>query len=80
MSLEATLARIEKKLDAILKTKECWVSAHKVTELTGWNNQSMRRARVNGTIKYKQDAQGRYRYDITSLAPALLKNKTEAHA
>lgn len=74
MSIEATLQRIERKLDRLSNPKPKWVRASIITELTGWNNQKMRSARINDLIVYKKE-ENSYWYDLNSLHPLLIKKK-----
>lgn len=76
--LEKRLDRIEKKLSVLLKqeaeSSAMWVKARVVTEITGWNNEKMRQARINGYIKYKDVKEGRF-YDLNSLPEIFKVNK-----
>lgn len=77
MNVEATLQRLERKIDRLMNPKPKWVKASIITELTGWDNQAMRRARVHDLISYKKDANG-YWYDLNSLHQLLIKKKETA--
>lgn len=72
MSLETTLARIERKLDALSKVKPSWVKATTILELTGWDAFKLRQARVNKTISFKKEGKS-YFYDLNSIHPYLIK-------
>jgi hypothetical protein len=52
---EVKKLRKEVKSLTTLKEKETWVKASIITDLTGWDNQGMRRAREHGYVKYKDD-------------------------
>lgn len=71
---EAILRRLDQLATAAKAPK--WVRSTVITELTGWDNQKMRRARENSTITFKKDNGGLYWYDLNSLHPYLLKKQT----
>jgi len=57
------LKRIDSKLTALLQekkkpAKETWVKVGIITSLTGWNNEGMRKARLNGLIDWKKTDSG----------------------
>lgn len=68
---EATLQRIERKLDKQAKPKKQWVKVGVVTKATGWDHEKMRQARENNYIDYKRE--NGFWYDLNSLLPHFIK-------
>jgi hypothetical protein len=48
--------RLNAKLTALLnqEKKETWLKARDIMEVTGWDKEGMRRARVNGFVKQRK--------------------------
>lgn len=65
--------RMDAKLTTLLnrEPKVTWVRASVITELTGWNNEKMRKARENGYVKFKKE--GGYWYNLGSLNQVFIK-------
>lgn len=55
-------------------TKQTWVKVKTVQDVTGWNRQQLRGARVNKTIVYKKNETGIW-YLLESIPEILLKKK-----
>jgi hypothetical protein len=72
------LKRIDEKLTTLLnreqgKTKT-WVKVSIVQELTGWDNERLKKARANGLINFRKDKAKRiFEYDINSIHPLFIK-------
>lgn len=47
--------------------KEEWVGPTVITKKTGWSAEEMRRARRNGSVKYKKSSTGGYKYLLSSI-------------
>lgn len=79
------LDKIEKKLRQLVeaqpRVRKTWVPASVITELTGWDKEKMRWARVNGLIEFKnqkadrESKQKNYRYHLESLNPIFIKKQ-----
>lgn len=69
------LKRVDHKLTVLLNKpkKETWVKAQTIKELTGWDDEAMRRARNSGLVKFKKD--NGFFYCLESI-PELLIKKT----
>lgn len=75
MSTEERLEIIEQQNREILsllknKDKDEWVGATVITSKTGWKSEDLRKARRNGSIKYKLKKDGRkrtYKYLLSSI-------------
>ena len=52
-------------------TKELWVKAHTIMEVTGWDKEYMRRAREYGWITWKKE--NGFFYDYNSIPQQLIK-------
>lgn len=73
--MSTELARLEKKLDQVLrfvKRKPMWVKASVITRLTGWNKEQMRTARENGYVEYEKREDGIF-YDLNTLHEKFIK-------
>jgi hypothetical protein len=66
-TLEARVERLERVISQMVPKKEEWVGPTVITMRTGWNAEDMRRARRNGSIKYKRSSTGGYRYLLSSI-------------
>jgi hypothetical protein len=68
---------INKKLNALAagQRKETWVGPGWVTDLTGWNNEKMRQARINKIIEFKRSATGGYLYKLESIPEQFIIKK-----
>ena len=73
-TVETRLARIERLLEANNKPK--WVPAFVITEVTGWNSRRLQTARENSLVEFKENGNGGYLYNLSSLHPYLLIKKT----
>jgi hypothetical protein len=72
--LERTVDRIERTLKNMTPKKETWVGPTVITNLTGWDGEAMRRARRNGSIKYRRNPKTNgYQYLASSIPERLLK-------
>jgi hypothetical protein len=67
MTLEERVIRLEKQVSQMVPKKEEWVGPTVITQKTGWSAEDMRRARRNGSIRYKRSSTGGYRYLISSI-------------
>ncbi|MHA4844468.1 hypothetical protein ACX0G7_09900 [Flavitalea antarctica] len=76
--LKKYLDRINQKVSLILENqnKETWVSVGWIHDLTGWDNQRMRRARDQGIIKWKKDGT-HFLYLLESIPPQFIINQHE---
>ena len=54
MTTEQHILRIDRKLTALLSTKQTWVTAQEISKLTGWDGNALRRARERKYLEYKQ--------------------------
>jgi hypothetical protein len=84
-TLEERISQLEKAVDRIERTlkqmqnemvpkKEQWVGPTVITGLTGWNSDSMARARRNGSVRYRRNPMTNgYQYLISSIPEHLLK-------
>ncbi len=71
------LERMDRKITMLHKMQkeakvETWVKASVITGLTGWNNEKMRQARLNGHVKYKEQ-DGKFFYLLESLNHLFIK-------
>lgn len=70
MSTEELIQRVE-RLERVVATlapkKDEWVGPTVITKKTGWNKEDMRRARRNGSVKYKRSSTGGYKYLLSSI-------------
>lgn len=73
MTTEELIVRVE-RLERVIETlqpkKDEWVGATVITKRTGWNNEDLRRARRNGSVKYRIKSEGTkrtYRYLLSSI-------------
>ena len=75
LRMQHQLNRIERLLEALVgeKKKATWVKAHDITQLTGWDNQKMRRMRLAGVLEFKKDKKGWW-YDLNSVPPQFIKS------
>lgn len=70
MTLEERVLRLEKIIESMIPKNEQWVQARVITKKTGWNSEDLRRARRNGSIKYKVKKEGSkrtYAYLLSSV-------------
>lgn len=58
-----------------LKDSKNWVKSTVITEMTGWDNERMRRARNRGEVVWKKDDKG-FWYSPESINPIHLKKQT----
>lgn len=72
-TLEARVERLEKMIGQLQPKQEQWVGATVITSLTGWNNEDMRRARRNGSVKYKRKGAS-YAYLLQSIPSHFIKH------
>ena len=80
MSRELTIEQRVQKLErefAEMKRRPKWTKVGTIQELTGWNRERLRRARVNGEIIMKKK-NGKIFYDLNSLNPLLVKKQLTA--
>lgn len=75
MPSDLILTRIERKLDALAKPKKFWVSPSKLQEVTGWDNNEMRRQRKANPDLFRVTSGGGYEYNI-NMVPDILIKKT----
>lgn len=64
--LTQKVERLERIIDNLVPKNEQWVGPTVITKATGWNNEGMRRARRNGSVKYKRKGGG-YVYLLSSI-------------
>lgn len=69
--------RLNKKLNALAATvrKETWVTAHWVTDLTGWDREKLRQAREEKIIEFKRANTGGWRYKLESIPEIFIKKQ-----
>jgi hypothetical protein len=67
LTLEGRVIRLEKIIEAMIPKAEQWVGPTIITKMTGWDCEGMRRARRNGSVKYKRSPTGGYRYLLSSV-------------
>lgn len=60
------------KQQEVKKAKPKWVKASDIRELTGWDNNKMRKARINEVVIFKI-IDGQRVYDLNSLPPHFIK-------
>lgn len=68
--------RIHTKLSNLYqlqKRKETWVNASWIMELTGFSKEKMRRARMQGIIKFKKTNTKTYTYLLESVSEHFIK-------
>lgn len=70
-TLEQRVAKLEAEITRLRGKQETWIKVSDVVRLTGWNKDRLRRARVNGEIKFKDDNGRCYLYE--SISPIHLK-------
>ena len=68
--LEKRLERIERHLN--VKPKSTWVKISIIQDLTGWDKEGMRKARINGLVKQRRGSNG-IEYLLESINPIFLK-------
>lgn len=68
---------INKKLNALAaqQRKDTWVTAHWITDLTGWDNEKMRQARDSKIIEFKRSQTGGYLYKLESIPEIFIKKQ-----
>lgn len=66
-TLEQRVERLERVITQLQPKKEEWVGPTVITKKTGWDAEDMRRARRNGSIKYKKSSTGGYKYLLSSI-------------
>lgn len=67
---------LNKVANLLLPKTEHWVKVTTIRRLTGWDRQKLRRARMNGEIKFKKDKTGIW-YNQASLSDKfLISNNT----
>lgn len=59
--------RLEKLVDTLQPKKEQWVGPTVITKKTGWLSEDMRKARRNGSIKYRRSSSGGWEYLVSSI-------------
>jgi hypothetical protein len=52
-----------------------WVRASVIADLTGWNGDRLKQARIDGSIESRRDKNGTIWYDMNSLHPYHLKSE-----
>lgn len=57
------------------KRKETWVKVGIIRQLTGWDKEKMRNARLFGTVVFKKEG-GVFFYLVESVAPQLIINRS----
>lgn len=69
--------RIDHKLTVLLNRppKQTWVKVSAITEITGWNNEKMRRARENKMVQYRKAEKG-FEYLIESIPEIFITKQT----
>jgi hypothetical protein len=70
---EKRITRLEKLITSMQPKQEQWVGATVITGLTGWNREQMRKARRNGSVKYKRKGDS-YVYLIQSIPEHFIIN------
>ena len=81
MSLDPELKRAFEKLHRELKAiaasqkKETWVSPGFVTDLTGWNSEKLRQARVQKIVECKRSAGNGWLYKLESIPEQFIIKK-----
>lgn len=69
--LTKRVAELEKTVARLRGKQETWIKVSDVVRLTGWDKERLRRARLNGEIKFKDD-NGRF-YLLESISTIHLK-------
>ncbi len=81
MSIEKKVDQIYKAVCAGQKKKiiptQTWVKVGWIKQLTGWNKEQLRRARMEGLITMERRADGIY-YCLESLNEKFIKNNSHA--
>lgn len=70
-----TIAAEVREIKRILlsqRVKRTWCKVSVITELTGWNNQQMYKARENGLVEYRKK-NGGFEYLLESINPVFIK-------
>jgi hypothetical protein len=71
------LLRAEKEIERLKRTASKpskWVKVGAIQEVTGWNKERLRRARVNGEVEMRR-RDGEIWYNISSIHPVMIKAK-----
>jgi hypothetical protein len=72
--LERAVDRLERIIQSMTPRKETWVGPTVITNLTAWDGEGMRRARRNGSVKYRRNPKTNgYQYLASSIPERLLK-------
>lgn len=76
MTTEQHILRIDRKLTALLSTKQTWVTAQEISKLTGWDGNGLRRARERKYLEYKQRTAKSFVYLLESLPNQFIRHGT----
>ena len=76
MTTEQHILRIDRKLTALLNTKQTWVTAQEISKLTGWDGNALRRARERKYLEYKQRTAKSFVYLLESLPNQFIRHGT----
>lgn len=76
MTTEQHILRIDRKLTALLSTKQTWVTAQEISKLTGWDGNALRRARERKYLEYKQRTAKSFVYLLESLPNQFIRHGT----
>ncbi len=74
MTTEQHILRIDRKLTALLSTKQTWVTAQEISKLTGWDGNALRRARERKYLEYKQRTAKSFVYLLESLPNQFIRH------
>jgi hypothetical protein len=74
LDVQRRILRIERNL-VTLNRKSTWLSATWVTDLTGWDGEKMRQARVQNIIEYRRKKTGGYEYKLESIPEIFIIKK-----
>ena len=74
MTTEQHILRIDRKLTALLSTKQTWVTAQEISKLTGWDGNALRRARGRKYLEYKQKTAKSFVYLLESLPNQFIRH------
>jgi hypothetical protein len=71
------ITKLQKQIKALvaIKDKSTWVSAHWVTDLTGWDKERLRTARDQNIIEHKRSEGGGWLYKLESIPQQFIKQK-----
>jgi hypothetical protein len=82
LTIEDRIVRLEKLISQLAPKKDEWVYASVITDLTGWSNEDLRKARRNGSVRFKIVAKGErkttYKYLLGSIPSHFIIKKGDS--